>query len=47
MDRCPVLMVLTWLTAAPLAAGNSVVLLVAPFYSSLALYFADVLREAG
>lgn len=47
LEDCPIYSTLSYLTATPIAAGNTVVLLVKPLYSAIALSFAVVLFEAG
>lgn len=47
LDDCALFSTLSWVTAAPLAAGNTIVLLVKPSYSVIALYFVSVLHELG
>lgn len=47
LDDCDLFSTLSWVTAAPLAAGNTIVLLVKPSYSVIVLYFVSLLHEFG
>lgn len=46
-ENCSPIVILTWLVAAPLAAGNTMVLLVTPTVSAVTLLFAELLHNSG